>query len=338
MPSKSGGPEQPDHRCKMVRASIHLLRRVAARRPWCRSQSAVPKPVAFDRWIEDVTPTLKPPVANKLLYGAESALKMMIVGGPNERLDYHVQAGEELFYMIKGDMRLDIVERKKFKSVHIPEGHMFILPSRVPHSPQRFADTIGLVLERGHVPSEIDGMRWYQSPPHADGAPATAVEYEEHFFCEDLGSQLGPVIERYRARPPGAAPTVTEDPPIAVDDDVEVGPVKDVRPLLAAARSGALKTTQMVMHGREYRCELLVGNCRGKIDGNVEKARVDTLLWHLAGDVAVGNAGESENAEKLRPGDVCLLPHGAPARIDRSGNGTCPTNATLVFTNNRANV
>lgn len=308
----------------------------AALRPWARPLSRL-APVAFDRWIEEVTPTLKPPVANKLLYGAESALKMMIVGGPNARLDYHIQEGEELFFMINGDMRLDIVERKKFKSIVIPEGHMFILPSRVPHSPQRFKDSIGLVLERGHIPAEIDGMRWYAEPPHVDGSDASAVEYEEHFFCEDLGSQLGPVIARYEARPPGAAPTVAADPPILVDDDVAVGPVKDVRPLLAAARAGTLKTSQMVMHGREYRAELLVGQCRGKIDDHVERASVDTLLWHLAGDVAVETAGDDPAA--LKPGDVCLLPHGSPAKLRRSrvaGDG--PNNATLVFTNNRANV
>ena len=221
---------------------------LGGRRSLC---SRLPSAVAFDSWIEEVTPTLKPPVANKLLYGAESSMKVMIVGGPNVRRDYHIQAGEELFFQIKGDMRLDIVERGHFKSVHIPEGHMFILPSRVPHSPQRFEDTIGMVLERGHVEEEIDGMRWYQDPPHVDGARATDVEYEEYFFCEDLGSQLGPVIERFQARPPDAPPAVTEDPPIVVDDDVVVDEVKDLRHLLAAARNGELDASQLVMHGRE---------------------------------------------------------------------------------------
>jgi len=39
---------------------------------------------------------------------------------------------------------------------------MFLLPGRIPHSPQRVANTVGLVIERRRAASEIDGLR---SPP-----------------------------------------------------------------------------------------------------------------------------------------------------------------------------
>lgn len=45
------------------------------------------------KFIEEAKPTLAPPVANKLLYGAGQH-KVMIVGGPNVRDDYHLEAGE----------------------------------------------------------------------------------------------------------------------------------------------------------------------------------------------------------------------------------------------------
>ena len=40
------------------------------------------------------------------------------------------------------------------------QGEVFCLPGRVPHSPQRLAGTVGLVIERERLPSEMDGMRW----------------------------------------------------------------------------------------------------------------------------------------------------------------------------------
>lgn len=38
---------------------------------------------------------------------------------------------------------------------------IFLLPARVPHSPQRLANTIGLVIERERVEGkEYDGLRY----------------------------------------------------------------------------------------------------------------------------------------------------------------------------------
>ena len=72
---------------------------------------------------------------NKLMHGAGQT-KVMVVGGPNTRKDYHIEEGEEFFYMLKGDMQLNIIERGVHKHIPIREGEMFMLPARIPHSPQ----------------------------------------------------------------------------------------------------------------------------------------------------------------------------------------------------------
>lgn len=49
---------------------------------------------------------------------------MFFVGGPNQRKDFHIEEGEELFYMKKGTMELIVLEQGAFKTVTIQEGEV----------------------------------------------------------------------------------------------------------------------------------------------------------------------------------------------------------------------
>lgn len=51
-------------------------------------------------------------------------LKVFFVGGPNQRKDFHMEEGEELFYMKKGDMELIILELGNFRTINIKEGEV----------------------------------------------------------------------------------------------------------------------------------------------------------------------------------------------------------------------
>ena len=62
---------------------------------------------------------------------------IMIVGGPNSRVDFHDDPVEEFFYQLRGDMCLKIAEDGKIYDVPIREGEVFVLPPHVRHSPQR---------------------------------------------------------------------------------------------------------------------------------------------------------------------------------------------------------
>ena len=41
-----------------------------------------------------------------------------------------------MFFMVKGNMQLNIIERGEFKEIPIKEGQIFMLPKHIPHSPQ----------------------------------------------------------------------------------------------------------------------------------------------------------------------------------------------------------
>jgi 3-hydroxyanthranilate 3,4-dioxygenase len=115
----------------------------------------MPGPLHLKTWIDENRHLLKPPVGNKLVW-KDTEFNVMIVGGPNTRKDYHVDPGEEFFYQVEGDMVLKVIEDGKPRDIAIREGEMFLLPAGVPHSPQRFPNTVGMVVERARRPEERD--------------------------------------------------------------------------------------------------------------------------------------------------------------------------------------
>ncbi|KAK3796392.1 hypothetical protein RRG08_026648 [Elysia crispata] len=176
-----------------------------------------------EKWIAENEKYFLPPVCNKMMH-KEGQMKVFYVGGPNVRKDYHIEEGEELFYMLKGDMCLKVVEHGKHRDVPIKEGEIFLLPACVAHSPQRNADTIGLVVERERDVKELDGLRYFVEK---DGLPTTESLYEAWFHCEDLGTQLGPIInqffasEQYKTGQPIPG-TIPESPPVSLDGEVSL--------------------------------------------------------------------------------------------------------------------
>jgi 3-hydroxyanthranilate 3,4-dioxygenase len=157
---------------------------------------SIAKPFNLQAWIDENRHLLKPPVANKQIYTGNDDFIVMVVGGPNGRKDYHWEEGEELFYQLEGDIQVKIIdEAGQPQTIDIRAGEMFLLPARVPHSPQRPAGSVGIVLERNRRPGEIDKLLWFcencNRPLH-----------EAAFPLEDIGTQIKDAIQAFKENEP----------------------------------------------------------------------------------------------------------------------------------------
>lgn len=150
----------------------------------------VTRPFNLHQWIEDNRSLLKPPVGNATIYKNTGDFIVMVVGGPNSRKDFHYNESEELFYQLEGDIVVRIQEDGKIVDIPIRQGEIFLLPGKTPHSPQRGANTVGLVIEKVRQGNEIDGFLWFCENCHEK-------LYEEYMKLTDIVTQLPPVMQRF---------------------------------------------------------------------------------------------------------------------------------------------
>jgi 3-hydroxyanthranilate 3,4-dioxygenase len=121
----------------------------------------IKRPFNLPKWIEENREILKPPVGNKNLYTESGDYIVMIVGGPNARKDYHYNETEELFFQLQGEIQVKIQENGKAVTIPINEGEMYLHPAKIPHSPIRPENTVGLVIEKKRSDNVKDGLIWY---------------------------------------------------------------------------------------------------------------------------------------------------------------------------------
>ena len=140
-------------------------------------------------WIDEHRHLLKPPVGNTVIW-TDTDFMVMIVGGPNVRKDYHINPTEEFFYQLEGDVSVKIIEDGNRREIPIKQGDVLLLPPMIPHSPQRPANTVGMVIERRRPKGRNDHIRWY-----CDGCGE--ILHDPTFYLTNLATQIKPVIEEF---------------------------------------------------------------------------------------------------------------------------------------------
>ncbi|KAM6922235.1 3-hydroxyanthranilate 3,4-dioxygenase [Lycodopsis pacificus] len=253
--------------------------------------------VNVESWIAANENAFLPPVCNKLMHFSQ--LIIMFVGGPNTRKDYHIEEGEELFYQVKGDMCLKVIENGKHKDVHIKEGQMFLLPARIPHSPQRQANTVGLVVERRRLLTETDCLRYFVDN-------TTCTLFEKWFYCENLGTQLVPIIKEFMASKQAKTgkPDSSEvfgEPPFQLNTINVMSPFS-FKDWLDKQRPSLSGSSPIDMFGAQFETQVMVFGS-GLTETSVRQS--DVWIWQMEGSSRVTM---NEQEFSLSAGDSLLVP------------------------------
>lgn len=146
----------------------------------------------FPKWLDDHRQLLKPPVGNQQVF-QDTDFIVTVVGGPNQRTDFHDDPYEEFFWQFKGNAYLNVFEEGKVRRLELREGAMLVLPPHVRHSPQRpEPDSRCLVIERTRPAGVLDGFEWF-CPACANRLHRVEVQ------VQSLVNDLPPLFEKFYA-------------------------------------------------------------------------------------------------------------------------------------------
>jgi 3-hydroxyanthranilate 3,4-dioxygenase len=147
-------------------------------------------PFNIAAWIDEHRALLQPPVGNAQVW-SDADFIVTVVGGPNERADYHDDPFEEFFYQLRGNMTLRVIDDGVRRDIAINEGDIFLLPPHVRHSPQRpVPGSVGLVIERRRPPDTMDAFEWYCNA-------CDCIVYRVELHVQSIVTDLPPLFDAF---------------------------------------------------------------------------------------------------------------------------------------------
>jgi 3-hydroxyanthranilate 3,4-dioxygenase len=147
--------------------------------------------INFREWIDEHRHLLKPPVGNSRCSRTPSSSSWSSAAPTRARTTTTTRARSS-FYQLEGDITLKVMDDGVARDIPIREGEIFLLPARVPHSPQRPAGTVGLVIERMRREGELDGCFWYCES-------CGEKLHEEYFPMANIVTQLPEIMNAFYA-------------------------------------------------------------------------------------------------------------------------------------------
>jgi 3-hydroxyanthranilate 3,4-dioxygenase len=149
-------------------------------------------PLNFQGWLDENQHLLQPPVNNQQIW-QDSDFMVTVVGGPNQRTDFHDDPVEEFFYQFKGNAYLNIWDNGTYDRIDLREGDVFLMAPHVIHSPQRPEEnSLCLVIERKRPRDQADALQW-----SCAGCGTLIKRYE--MALNSIVDDLPPVYQQFYA-------------------------------------------------------------------------------------------------------------------------------------------
>jgi 3-hydroxyanthranilate 3,4-dioxygenase len=115
-------------------------------------------PIDLPGWLRDHRGALDRGEGATLIDGS---LEALVVPGRGPRGDFHVNPVAELFYQLDGDISVTVPDGTATDEVEIRTGQLWLAPPGMPHSPQRPAGTVGLVVQAARDAGATEAFRWF---------------------------------------------------------------------------------------------------------------------------------------------------------------------------------
>ena len=148
------------------------------------------KPFGLMEWIGRQMSGDMGTVGNKEVF-RHSDFIFMIIKGPNQRNDYHVNPYDEIFYQLQGTVEVGLIDEEGHpQTAVINEGEVLLVKGFTPHQPRRPAGTVGLVVERPRARGEHDGILWYCAQCHNK-------LHELQIQCDDIEKHLKEALDLF---------------------------------------------------------------------------------------------------------------------------------------------
>eukprot|EP00929_Paragymnodinium_shiwhaense_P076268 TRINITY_DN39187_c0_g2_i1.p1 TRINITY_DN39187_c0_g2~~TRINITY_DN39187_c0_g2_i1.p1 ORF type:complete len:1223 (-),score=222.20 TRINITY_DN39187_c0_g2_i1:488-4111(-) len=265
----------------------------------------------LDAWYRENKACFALPAAKKLMH--QGQLSVMFAGGADGGIGFHVNRASEFYFQLRGTMYIPTIQHGTRKVVRIDPGHVFLLPSCVPHCSQRpEKDSLGLVIQRERSEDELSSVNFF-----ANFETCSEMVFQRAFKGDRLKDELVPILEGYHAsdgKRTGQASPTDLDARVKSDGKIDVPDPFNLSLWLASHEEelASGKPLNLFEGHPDKEFEILVA---GGETSTFPASKLERWIYQIRGHATIELNGHEVS---VSPGSCCVVPKGVPLVMRRA--------------------